>query len=76
MDKYLFESRRIIYVYAYWQGLEELAKSVGLYFRLTSKEMNQITDEVTETVKYWKPVAKQIGISRADRELMASAFIV
>ena len=76
MDKYLLESRTIIYVYAYWQGLEELAKSVGLYFRLTSKEMNQITDEVTDTVKYWKAVAKQIGISRADRELMASAFIV
>lgn len=38
--------------------------------------MNQITDEVTEAVKYGKAVAKQIGISRADRELMASAFIV
>ena len=38
--------------------------------------MNHITDEVTEAVKYWNAVAKQIGISRAERELMASAFIV
>lgn len=52
----------------------ELAKSVGEYFRLAAKEMDQIIDEVTAVVKNWKVVAKQIGISRAEQELMANAF--
>lgn len=52
----------------------ELAKSVGEYFRLTAKEMDQIIDEVTAVVKNWQVVAKQIGISRAEQELMANAF--
>ena len=52
----------------------ELAKSVGEYFRLTTTEMDQIIDEVTSVVKNWQDIAKQIGISRAEQELMASAF--
>ncbi len=52
----------------------ELAKSVGEYFRLAAKEMDQIIDEVTAVVKNWQVVAKQIGISRAEQELMANAF--
>lgn len=52
----------------------ELAKSVGEYFRLTAKEMDQIIDQVTVVVKNWQEVAKNIGISRVEQELMASAF--
>jgi len=36
--------------------------------------MDQIIDEVTSVVKNWQDIAKQIGISRAEQELMASAF--
>lgn len=52
----------------------ELAKSVGEYFRLTTNEMDQIIDEVITVVNNWQELAKQIGISRAEQELMASAF--
>lgn len=52
----------------------DLAKSVGEYFRLTTKEMDQIIEEITAVVNNWQEVAKQIGISRAEQELMASAF--
>ena len=52
----------------------ELAMSVGEYFRLTTNEMDQIIDEVITVVKNWQELAKQIGISRAEQELMASAF--
>ncbi|MHC5310631.1 type II toxin-antitoxin system HipA family toxin [Myroides sp. LJL116] len=52
----------------------DLAKSVGVYFRLTNKEMDQIMEEVTMVVKGWQVVAKQMGIPRSEQELMASAF--
>lgn len=52
----------------------DLAKSVGEYFRLTSKEMDQMIDEVTAVVRNWPAIAKKIGIPRAEQELMASAF--
>ncbi|MFV0182878.1 type II toxin-antitoxin system HipA family toxin [Empedobacter falsenii] len=52
----------------------ELAKSVGEYFRLTTNEMDQIIDEVITVVKNWQDIANKIGISRAEQELMASAF--
>jgi serine/threonine-protein kinase HipA len=52
-----------------------LAKSVGEYFRLNSVQMDQIIDEVVKAVSHWKVIAKKIGISRAEQELMAAAFI-
>lgn len=51
-----------------------LAKSVGEYFRLNEASMNVIIHEVLESVKHWSKIAKEIGISRAEQELMASAF--
>jgi serine/threonine-protein kinase HipA len=54
----------------------DLAKNIGEYFRLTSKEMDQIIREVTTVVKHWQAIAKQIGIPRAEQELMASAFLI
>ncbi|KLT68696.1 type II toxin-antitoxin system HipA family toxin [Flavobacterium sp. ABG] len=53
-----------------------LAKSVGEYFRLDDNQMDKIINEVIEAVSCWKEIAKKIGISRAEQELMTAAFIV
>jgi len=52
----------------------ELAKSVGEYFQLTDIEMNSIISEIQEIVSNWRTLAKDIGISRAEQELMSVAF--
>ena len=54
----------------------ELAKSVGPFFRLENKQMDRIIDEVTASVKNWRNMAKNIGISNSEQELMAKAFHV
>ncbi len=52
----------------------ELAKSVGEYFQLNNVEMNTIIAEVKIAVSGWKNFAREIGISRAEQELMRAAF--
>lgn len=52
----------------------DLAKSVGDYFQLRPNEMDKIINDVHTTIRDWKGVAKEIGISRADIEIMAPAF--
>jgi serine/threonine-protein kinase HipA len=52
----------------------ELAKSVGEYFQLTDAEMETIIMEVKSAVSQWKAIAQNIGISRAEQEIMAAAF--
>lgn len=52
----------------------ELAKSVGVFFRLTDKEMDAIIDEVLASTCKWEDVARQTGISKAEREMMRGAF--
>lgn len=52
----------------------ELAKSVGEYFRLNNNQMEVIIQEVLKATNNWKTIAKEIGISRAEQELMAKAF--
>ena len=52
----------------------DLAKSVGMYFRLSEKEMNIILQEVLSVVKDWKSMAKEIGIKNQELELMSGAF--
>jgi serine/threonine-protein kinase HipA len=52
----------------------ELAKSVGEYFQLTVSDMDSIIKEVKVAVSSWKVVAQNIGISRTEQEMMASAF--
>ena len=47
---------------------------MGEYFQLTTSEMDDIIIEVQKAVSCWKKIAKDIGISRNDQELMASAF--
>lgn len=53
----------------------DLAISVGEYFRLNKEEMENIIQDVVEVTSNWKNVAKVIGISRSEQELMEKAFI-
>lgn len=52
----------------------ELAKSVGQYFRLSDQEMENIIGQVLSTIKDWKFIADQIGISAKEQQLMENAF--
>ena len=53
----------------------ELAKSVGIYFRLSDTEMDAIILEVQNVVRNWKDIATEIGIPRGEQELMKGAFL-
>ena len=60
---------------AHYNSLDlELAKSVGEYFQLNDAAMNAIITEVKVAVRGWEKEARKIGISRAEQELMNSAF--
>jgi serine/threonine-protein kinase HipA len=52
----------------------ELAKSVGAYFQLNDRQMNNIIDEVRRVTLNWKKIADQIGISRSEQDVMSKAF--
>jgi len=52
----------------------ELAKSVGEYFQLSVAEMNSIIAEIKTAVSGWREIAKQVGISRGEQEMMNVAF--
>jgi len=52
----------------------ELAIDVAKYFRLAPKRSKQIISEVTGSVKNWKKVAKEMGISKIELEIMNKAF--
>lgn len=54
----------------------DLAKSVGLYFRLNNAEMETILNDVLTVVKDWKTVANRIGIKNSEMALMSNAFNV
>lgn len=54
----------------------DLAKSVGMYFRLNEKQMNTILDEVFAAVASWKEMATKIGVTNREIELMKKAFNV
>lgn len=51
-----------------------LAKNVGVYFRLSEKEMNEIINEVRSSVSSWQQIAKEIGITKSEQSLMRGAF--
>lgn len=53
----------------------DLAKSVGEYFRINKNQMDIIIKEVLEATSNWKRIAKEVGISRSEQELMSKAFI-
>jgi len=52
----------------------ELAKSVGRYFRLDTKQMESIINDVKQIVSNWENLAIKLGISRSERILMKQAF--
>lgn len=52
----------------------ELAKSVGIYFRLIPEQMQSIIKEVVDAMGNWKEIAHTIGIPRTEQELMSKAF--
>lgn len=52
----------------------DLAKSVGVYFRLTESDMDSIIFEIKGSVKNWKNLADKIGIQRNEQMLMEAAF--
>lgn len=52
----------------------ELAKSVGAFFRLNEKQMNEILSAVFRSVSQWKQIADKTGISRTEQEMMNNAF--
>lgn len=54
----------------------ELAKTVGIYFRLQESEMNRIIDEVSSSVFGWQKMANEISIPRSEQNQMAPAFRV
>jgi serine/threonine-protein kinase HipA len=54
----------------------DLAKTVGIYFRLDENQMNSILDEVFAAVTSWKQLAIKIGISNKEIQLMQKAFNV
>lgn len=52
----------------------DVAISVGEYFRLNEKQMNNIINEISNSVSQWQAIAKKIGISKTEQELMKAAF--
>ena len=52
----------------------ELALEVAEYFRLDNSEAISIMDEVKRAVMTWPDIATQVGIPRAEQEMMAAAF--
>ena len=56
-------------------GLDfELARSVGSFFQLNAEEMDTIINQVKSSVKRWKQMASEIGIPKAEIEMMGAAF--
>ena len=51
-----------------------LAKRVGEFFQLTDGEMEIIIEKIKTVVSGWKKIARKIGISRTEQELMSAAF--
>jgi len=52
-----------------------LAMEVSEFFRLSEKRAKEIKEEVLNAVSGWKKAATKYGISRAEQELKAIAFI-
>ncbi|WP_246104221.1 type II toxin-antitoxin system HipA family toxin [Mucilaginibacter corticis] len=51
-----------------------LAKSVGIYFQLTNRQMEEIIEEVRLGTSQWRTIAEQLAIPRAEQERMSAAF--
>tara|TARA_R110002096_G_scaffold265300_1_gene458774 strand:- start:14298 stop:14474 length:177 start_codon:yes stop_codon:yes gene_type:complete len=53
-----------------------LAKSVGVFFRLTEEQIDSIINEVKAVVSTWENEADKIGIAKREQSIMAKAFNV
>lgn len=51
-----------------------MALEVAEYFRLDKIKAKRIINEVTKSVRNWKKIASDIGISRSEQDLKALAF--
>lgn len=54
----------------------ELAQEVAKYFRVSDQRAKEIIEVVKKTVGEWGKIAEKIGISKNEKEVMASAFRV
>jgi len=52
----------------------DLIVEVGEYFGLSNHDMRRITNDVVAAVSKWRSQAKQLGISEAEIDRMATAF--
>jgi serine/threonine-protein kinase HipA len=52
----------------------ELAMEVSSYFRLNTKQANQVIKKIETTVSSWRNIATNIGISKAEQDRMKKAF--
>lgn len=52
----------------------DLAMEVADFFRLSTSKANEIIAQITSTVKKWRTVASQYGLTKAEQERMAPAF--
>lgn len=52
----------------------ELAKSAGAYFQLSLHQMNEIIEQIRQTVQGWRMLADGIGIPKREQDRMAGAF--
>ena len=52
----------------------DLAKSVGVFFRLTENQMDSIMHDVKALVSTWENEADKMGIAKKEQILMAKAF--
>jgi serine/threonine-protein kinase HipA len=54
----------------------DLAKSIGEFFRLDTKQMDKIIQDVCSVVATWQDMANKIGIPNKEQQLMGKAFNV
>jgi serine/threonine-protein kinase HipA len=52
----------------------DLAKSVGEYFMLNIKQMEEILTQIISVVSKWRMYANAIGITKNEQEMMQTAF--
>lgn len=52
----------------------DLALSVADYFEINNKDAKLIVEEITNSIKNWREVAKSLGIKNSEIELMNNAF--
>lgn len=52
----------------------DLASSVGEYFQLTNRQMDEIIYKVKTVAGKWKTLADEIGIPRPEQQIMEPAF--